>query len=394
MRKVFFILIIVIISQMLYAVAEENQALVVPYLPTTNNYTYQTFTNSGFTFKYRTTYNNELDCILYANTSGWISVGFGGTNTGHNGANIIIGYVQGGVLHIADNYGTSAETHASDVSLGGTDNIIQSSGTESGGVTTINFRIPLNSGDQYDKVLTIGGNMHLILAKGAADNYTSMHNGSGVGNITIPQIQYPSSFTSFSVNPVQGSNPRCELSWVTGNENELMGYKVFRNTVNDFNSAAVLNETIISANNAVGPNSYSYTDTAIQLETSYYYWIQYSTADGYTGVSEVVSAQVLANENDPETLIQGLNLTNYPNPFNPETTISFTLTEKSFVRLEVYNVLGQKVKTLVSQDKDKGEHSVVWNGKDQHGKKAVSGLYYLRLQAGKMSLLRKVMLLK
>ena len=72
---------------------------------------------------------------------------------------------------------------------------------------------------------------------------------------------------------------------------------------------------------------------------------------------------------------------NYPNPFNPETTIAFSLTQSSaFVKLEVYNIKGQKVKQLVSNQLSAGQHSVVWDGKDANDKSVASGIYLFNLK--------------
>jgi hypothetical protein len=73
---------------------------------------------------------------------------------------------------------------------------------------------------------------------------------------------------------------------------------------------------------------------------------------------------------------------NYPNPFNPATTITFTLPSVSPVRLEVFSLLGQKVKTLVSGEYGQGVHQVVWAGDDDSGRKVASGVYLYRLNVG------------
>jgi parallel beta-helix repeat protein len=86
---------------------------------------------------------------------------------------------------------------------------------------------------------------------------------------------------------------------------------------------------------------------------------------------------------------------NYPNPFNPTTTISFSIPEESKVDLIVYNIKGQKVKILIKNDLDKGNHSVVWNGIDESGKSVGSGVYFYQLNVnGKSESVKKCLLLK
>ncbi|RMG61263.1 MAG: T9SS C-terminal target domain-containing protein [Calditrichaeota bacterium] len=85
---------------------------------------------------------------------------------------------------------------------------------------------------------------------------------------------------------------------------------------------------------------------------------------------------------------------NYPNPFNPETRIRFALPHSERVRLTVYNIRGQRVKTLLEAVLPAGEHQVRWNGTDQSGRPVGSGIYLLRMEAGGFVQTRKMVLLK
>ena len=85
---------------------------------------------------------------------------------------------------------------------------------------------------------------------------------------------------------------------------------------------------------------------------------------------------------------------NYPNPFNPSTTIPFHLSEMAAVRLEIYDALGQKVRTLVEGAQSAGHHQVVWDGRDESGSLAAAGVYIYRLQAGTFSQTRKLLFVK
>ncbi|HNW99742.1 MAG TPA: FlgD immunoglobulin-like domain containing protein [Candidatus Cloacimonadota bacterium] len=85
---------------------------------------------------------------------------------------------------------------------------------------------------------------------------------------------------------------------------------------------------------------------------------------------------------------------NYPNPFNPETTIKYALANQSDVHLDVFNIKGQKVKTLVNDKKSAGYYSVKWDGKDDNGHQVSSGVYFTRFIGDKKNLTRKMILLK
>jgi hypothetical protein len=85
---------------------------------------------------------------------------------------------------------------------------------------------------------------------------------------------------------------------------------------------------------------------------------------------------------------------NYPNPFNPETKIGFTLQGSSEVELCIYNLKGQKVKTLHSGLLEKGHHTLIWDGTDAHNTSVSSGVYFYKLSSGKFTSTRKMILLK
>ena len=99
------------------------------------------------------------------------------------------------------------------------------------------------------------------------------------------------------------------------------------------------------------------------------------------------------HENDLP-LVQSKLMPNYPNPFNPKTTIAFTLAKAGKVDINIYNLKGQKVKTLLSDNLLPGKHSIVWDGKDDKGSGLGSGIYFVKMQTGKTTETRKITLLK
>ncbi len=75
------------------------------------------------------------------------------------------------------------------------------------------------------------------------------------------------------------------------------------------------------------------------------------------------------------------NISNYPNPFNPETNISYSIPEDANVEISIYNIKGQKVKTLLNEQVLKGNHNVIWNGVDDNNRSVGSGVYFYKLKA-------------
>jgi immune inhibitor A len=84
----------------------------------------------------------------------------------------------------------------------------------------------------------------------------------------------------------------------------------------------------------------------------------------------------------------------HPNPFNPQTTVEFSLSQASRVRIQVYDVRGTLIRSLVDGDLSAGVHSAVWNGADDAGRPATSGIYFVRMIAGTHSEVRKIVMLK
>lgn len=85
---------------------------------------------------------------------------------------------------------------------------------------------------------------------------------------------------------------------------------------------------------------------------------------------------------------------NYPNPFNPSTTIRFQLPEAAQVRLEIYNTIGARVRTLMNEYTEAGRYSSSWNGRDDAGRLLVSGTYFYRLSAGSFTEVRRMLMVK
>ena len=85
---------------------------------------------------------------------------------------------------------------------------------------------------------------------------------------------------------------------------------------------------------------------------------------------------------------------NYPNPFNPETTIQYSLAVSGRVIIHIYNILGQRVRTLVDDVLEAGVHRAQWDGKDDGGRNIASGVYLYRVRSGDFIETRKFILLK
>jgi hypothetical protein len=138
------------------------------------------------------------------------------------------------------------------------------------------------------------------------------------------------------------------------------------------------------------------TDPPIDNRSMYYL-----TSSGWVaiaGVDIMVTAYVSDQPVGVEDVVQ-LPLTfelkqNYPNPFNPSTVISFQLPQNEVVNLEIYNTLGQKVRTLLNETQEAGQYEIVWDGKNNSGNELSSGVYLYRLTAGNYVKVMKMMLVR
>lgn len=113
-----------------------------------------------------------------------------------------------------------------------------------------------------------------------------------------------------------------------------------------------------------------------------------------SGLVRTTAAASAADDYDP--FIPGVFTLhqNYPNPFNPNTNIQFSLERAGNVKLEVYNVIGQRIRTLMDQYCGAGEYSVEWDGRSESGQSVASGIYFYRLTSDEYSRTRKMMLMK
>ncbi|UCD39231.1 MAG: carboxypeptidase regulatory-like domain-containing protein [Fidelibacterota bacterium] len=177
-----------------------------------------------------------------------------------------------------------------------------------------------------------------------------------------------------------------ELSWAASTDDDFQYYAVYRSEVSgSFGSAPY---------DAVAVNSF--TDDDLTAGTAYYYAVKAVDANGNeSDMSEEVTYTLLdvaAGTGIPEAYALRAN---YPNPFNPTTTIVFELPKAGAVSLKIYDLTGKLIRTLVNESRSAGYHRVVWDGKDGGGALVATGVYFYRIEAGKaFAKTRKMVLMK
>jgi hypothetical protein len=198
--------------------------------------------------------------------------------------------------------------------------------------------------------------------------------GSGVTEVAIQLLH-------FSAEYHQG---QVLLTWKIAGEEGLTGYRLLRKCPDALAYARIGD---IEMN--TGLDSYTYIDRPERDTGQYLYQLVALNDRGEAITVGRTSVSVDASVPQETTLSQ-----NYPNPFNPETTIHYGIGRKGWVDITVYNMLGQRVKTLVAHYHQPGYYSAIWRGDDGRGEPVNSGIYVARLVAGEHVACTKMLLLK
>ncbi len=186
------------------------------------------------------------------------------------------------------------------------------------------------------------------------------------------------------------------LEWKTETESDLSHFRIYRNITDNYIDATLLN-TSIDALNGTSGNNYSFIDTEVYLGIDYYYWIEAVSISG--GIDLYGPAYVKVGEFDGgdtpevEVLVTSINSV-FPNPFNPSTTIEYSLKNDTNIEISVFNMKGQKVVTLLDSHLPSGNYSIEWSGEDSKRTPCGSGIYFFKLITNNKAVTRKAILMK
>ncbi|KAA3597872.1 MAG: T9SS C-terminal target domain-containing protein [Calditrichaeota bacterium] len=202
---------------------------------------------------------------------------------------------------------------------------------------------------------------------------------------------------SFSARQFENS---IQLNWSTASETENEGFNIYRKTSgSEFVQIASYksHRELKGQGNTTFETGYTFTDNS-KLQNSEFY--TYVISDVETNGVETKhqensqSIKFVFDEEISQTKLDYILAQNFPNPFNPSTTINFQVAKTQDVRLAVYNLNGKLVKELVNEPKAKGSHNAVWDGTDETGKSVSSGTYFYKISAGTFTQTNKMILLK
>ena len=184
------------------------------------------------------------------------------------------------------------------------------------------------------------------------------------------------------------------LMWITQSETGVSGYYVYRNTENEISQAALISPLIVATNTSL-QQSYTFTDNQLYDEGVYYYWLQNVDFDGSNNFHGPVMVNYSTTSHETPAIPQVTELKGiFPNPFNPTAQISYSIKDAATVNIRIYNSRGQIVRSYNNAPGTVGNHRIVWDGRDDIGSGCSTGLYFVRMYAGKNVFTQKAMLVK
>ena len=218
--------------------------------------------------------------------------------------------------------------------------------------------------------------------------------GSGSGysmGESLPNMPLPVELVSFTAKILRGN---VVLNWTTETEVSNYGFDVERTTPfpppyqgggGEAGGGWEKIGFVEGSGNSNAVKHYSFLDSKLVSGLEYYYRLKQIDTDGQYEYSNEVNVTLSI---DTYNLYQ-----NYPNPFNPTTTINFSLPEEAFVKLKIWDILGNEIAVLVNERLSPGNHEAIFNVSSARGV-VTSGVYFYSLEAGGFSLREKMIIIK
>ena len=245
-----------------------------------------------------------------------------------------------------------------------------------------------------DLSATLNTTSHTLIRTGQAGRIPQYILGSTNGDNPLPV-----ELASFTANLVGNG---IQLQWTTYSEIENDGFEIWRSIDNDQNfqllSGYQNNPELIGAGNSNTTHEYSYLDGDIQNGHTYHYQL-WDVSFGGERVSHAPVSVILNQV--PDAARKFVLFQNYPNPFNPITYIRFQINDikSSYgtaipVTLNIYDLLGRKIKTLLNEDLNVGDYTLSWDGTNEFNQNVASGSYIYMLQIGDQKITKQLVLVR
>jgi len=314
-------------------------------------------------------YNSDGSLDNTFDTDGKVTTDFGsGTDWGYSVALQLDGKI------VVAGFGYSSTTKIA-VARYNSDGSLDNTGFGSGGrVTTA-----IGSSGDYGNSVALQSDGKIVVAgisyvSGSDADFAVVRYSGSSGPLPVELISFTASISSSSI----------ELNWKTATELNNYGFEIERSQKTEVSNQNNWDKIgfVHGHGNSNSPKEYSFTDPSV-TSGSYAYRLKQIDNDGKFKYSEAVEANVGQIPND-----YSLNQ-NYPNPFNPNTTIAYDIPKTSLVRISIYDILGEEIKSLVNGEKSPGHYEIFFDAKELAG-----GIYYYSIKAGEFSQSKKMILLK
>jgi hypothetical protein len=168
------------------------------------------------------------------------------------------------------------------------------------------------------------------------------------------------------------------LSWDESSDADFDYFSVYGSATNSFGAATLIDYSVA-------------TSLDVSTDLYNYYWVTATDFSGNEGKPAKVSPLTGTGDNPRH---YGLSVSAYPNPFNPETTVRYTVPLRGHVRLDIFDLRGEHVATLADREHEEGSFTAVWRGRNDGGEGVSSGVYFARLTTKAGDRTYKLVLLK
>ncbi len=251
--------------------------------------------------------------------------------------------------------------------------------------TTIHASI-VNNTLELSSLPNVNGHTNIIIT--ANDNYQleRLLKSSNSKNRDICTCSF-----SVTINPI--NDPPQIISYLptqttfTVVQNETQNFSI---NALDIDSQINYHWYINNVDQSINTNEFAYQFT--QNDT---YQVKAVAYDSISSVEQLWTVTATVENNDPQvTPLETRMYTNYPNPFNPETTIRYSLKSTGWVNISVYDIKGQLLRILTNSNQKPGRYHVIWNGRDNHNDAVASGIYYIQMKTNEGNDIRKITLIK
>jgi len=270
-----------------------------------------------------------------------------------------------------------------------------------------NISLKLSSGNWYC-IIYYGGQWHY------GSSYPCNVTEGNIGTITLSNVEFgtkndvilvieegvdptlPVTLSRFTA--IVTPESFVHISWTTESETNHLGYNILRSEDQELHNAITINGSIINSGSPVGTQiSYNFTDFEVYTNMIYYYWLESVALEGsseFYGPLTVTIGDPTQEPVPPSVQIVTKLYNAFPNPFNPNTIIRYSLKEAGKVTIDIYNMKGQKIKSYTQEHYSPGYYQVSWDGCDDNGRNVASGIYLYRLTTGNYTSVKKMVLAK